>query len=115
LGSLTELDLSGKGLGALNIETVESGSDDPNAKPLQSLTTLDVADNSLTTIPNEIGELAKLEKLNLSNNQLITLPTATDEVAGIDSLASLDELKIDGNNIVAEDNSDLKTFLDSNS
>lgn len=43
---------------------------------LQSLTTLELQDNQLTTLPNGIGSLSQLSKLNISRNKISKLPDA---------------------------------------
>jgi Leucine-rich repeat (LRR) protein len=52
---------------------------------------LDVSDNQLSALPDEIGQLAKLQTLDLSGNQLHILPSA------IGMLSRLQALDVSGN------------------
>ncbi|XP_074523998.1 leucine-rich repeat-containing protein 40 [Halichoeres trimaculatus] len=55
-------------------------------KLLPGLTTLDLHDNQLSSLPSAVGELQELQQLRLSHNQLKTLPV---EVCTLKSLRSL--------------------------
>ena len=64
-------------------------------KPLRKnghIISLDLAGQKLTTVPESIGTLSKLEHLNLWNNNLISLPES------IESLNKLKSLYLDWNN-----------------
>ncbi|KAM4575578.1 leucine-rich repeat-containing protein 40 [Fundulus diaphanus] len=55
-------------------------------KLLPALTTLDLHDNQLTTLPSALGELQELQQLRLSHNKLSSLPA---EVCALKNLRSL--------------------------
>jgi Leucine-rich repeat (LRR) protein len=58
-----------------------------------NVTTLNLNDNQLTTLPDSIGNLTNLEKLILDNNQLTTLPNS------IGNLTNLETLFLDNNQL----------------
>ena len=61
---------------------------------LSNLKELDLNDNQLTSIPESIGNLTKLERLYLQNNQLTSLE-------GIENLTNLKVLKLSNNELTS--------------
>src|SRR5690349_16914745 len=64
------LDLSHMGLESLPLEVIAQAT---------GCTTLDLSNNSLTTLPSELREISQLQTINLTNNRLTTLPKALVE------------------------------------
>ncbi len=62
---------------------------------LKNLTTLQLQENRLTTLPPEIGNLNRLTSLNLSLNQLVKLPS---EIGKLDKLR---EIFLTGNRLIS--------------
>ncbi|MFV0381448.1 MAG: leucine-rich repeat domain-containing protein [Breznakia sp.] len=91
--SLTNLDGIGvfTSLASLNLANNALTTLPDDISNLKSLSSLMVFNNQLTSIPTAIGELGSLTKLSLNNNQLTSLPTE------IGNLSRLTELKIDNN------------------
>jgi predicted ATPase len=50
------------------------------------LTSLNLSDNQLTTLPDSLGQLTQLTSLNLSDNQLTTLPDSLGQLTQLTSL-----------------------------
>ncbi len=68
---------------------------DPTARDLANLQTLELDNKQLADLPGEIGQLPNLLTLKLHNNRLTTLP---DEIA---QLANLKTLKLHNNQLAA--------------
>lgn len=75
--TVTELDLSGRGL---------SGSLKAEIRLLSKLETLDLHDNNFTGLPAEIGQLTNLRILDLSNNPLTGLPYELGQLHNLETL-----------------------------
>jgi hypothetical protein len=86
LKTIIELDLTELGLTALPQELFEY---------FTSLQELSLANNQLTILPGEIGQLTALEQLALGGNQLVSLPSE------ITSLTRLEELYLANNKLKA--------------
>src|SRR5437773_11801804 len=56
---------------------------------------LQIFDRGISELPDEIGQLTKLEELNLSHNLLTTLPEAIGQLTNLQSLA------LDANQLIA--------------
>lgn len=111
LNSVTELDLSGRGLTAIPMDVFSrvdltrlnlsknrlTGAPQSQVRQLKNLVSLDLSDNSLTGVPAELGQLSRLEVLNLSNNQLTGLPM---ELGNLTQLRTLD---VSGNPYSSQD------------
>ncbi len=81
--SITELDLSEKGLKALPAAIVK----------LPALQKINLDENQLTTVPEAIFKLTTLQELRLASNQLTTVPDA------IGKLTALQRLDLDKNQL----------------
>lgn len=88
LDQLEELDLSDKGL-------TELPADLGNVLP-KNLKTLALEKNSLTTLPESIGDFKQITELYVRENQLTGLPTS------IGQLQHLESLYLEDNKLVAQ-------------
>ena len=71
---------------------------------MAQLQELDVSNNSLNTLPNELGELRNLQKLNISGNKLVSIPSKDqnylfDFVGSVGDLGALTILDCKSNEI----------------
>jgi len=64
----------------------------------RTLVFLDLSFNSITNIPDELGDLYQLKELNLACNQVVALPES------IGKLNKLNELRANGNKITEVSN-----------
>ena len=53
---------------------------------LTKLQTLNLADNNLASLPESIGRLAELQELNLARNGLTSLPESINQLAGLQAM-----------------------------
>ena len=89
-----QLNLSNHNLNNSDVEEILKYVTERNIK----VTTLDLGNNHLTTLPESIGQLKSLKLLNLCNNQLAALPESIGQLEsleklylGINQLATLPE------------------------